>query len=71
MAKNMFNKSVTKKCGHCIYADSITSDRKVLCLKRGPMDYDDLCRKYEYNPLLREPELPIKRESFTKEDFSL
>ena len=71
MAKKMFNKSVVKKCGHCIYADSILSSKKVLCLKHGPMDYDDLCRKYEYNPLLREPEVPLKREGFKSEDFSL
>ncbi len=71
MAKKMFNKNVIKKCGHCIYADSITSNKKVLCLKKGPMDYDDVCRKYEYNPLLREPDVMIKKQGFTKEDFSL
>ncbi len=71
MLKKMFNKNIAKKCGHCLYADSITSDKKVLCIKKGPMDYEDVCRKYEYNPLLREPEIPIKRDSFKKEDFSL
>lgn len=71
MSKKMFDKNIPKKCGYCFFADTAISSGKVLCLKKGPVDFEDCCRKYKYNPLLREPLKMQPQKDFKEEDFIL
>ena len=71
MSKKLFNKDIPKKCAYCIFAETELSDFKILCSKKGPINHDDYCGKYKYNPLLRVPSKKIKGPAFKAEDFSL
>lgn len=65
------NKKYPKKCISCIFARVPDDKSVVLCEKKGVVDPDSHCRKYEYDPLKRVPQKSVISTDFTAEDFSL
>ncbi len=71
MKMRMFDKTVIKKCEYCLSATPIGNDGEMICLKRGIVNSDDLCRKYKYDPLKREPKKQKIADNYSAEDFKL
>ncbi len=69
--KKMFNKDIQKKCEYCIHASPLGKNSEMVCLKRGIVNSDDLCRKYKYDPLKREPKKQLISDNYSPEDFVL
>ena len=69
--KKMFDKTLPKKCEYCVFASPIGDDRDMVCKKRGIVLRDDLCRKYKYDPLKREPKKQLISNNYSPEDFML
>ena len=51
------------RCGWCRHGASSADGTRVFCKKRGVMDADDCCSRYDYDPLRRvphaQPVLPV------------
>ena len=69
--KKMFDKNVIKKCEYCLFGTAIGDDGEIICKKRGVVYKDDLCRKYKYDPLKREPKKQTLSDNYSPEDFKL
>ena len=65
------SKKYPKKCSSCAHARVPEDKSMVLCEKKGIVDPDSCCRKYEYDPLKRIPLKSVISTDFTAEDFSL
>ena len=63
--------NVTPKCGYCIFGRLAPDEKSVLCEKKGILDKDDSCKKFNYDPLKRIPQKAPVMQKFTKEDFEL
>ncbi len=61
---------ITKQCSLCEVGKLSPNGKNVLCIKRGIMKLDSVCRSFKYDPLKREPNLPDKRQ-YDKSDFEL
>ena len=70
MSSKIFNVKANKKCCNCSHSRQI-SDSVLICKKRGVINKDDRCRAFKYDPLKREPTLPLDSPKFSKEDFCL
>ncbi len=66
--KKMFDKTLPKKCEYCLFASPL-GEGDLLCKKRGIVRLDDLCRKYKYDPLKREPKKQLISDNYSPEDF--
>ncbi len=71
MNKRMFNKNIAKQCRFCRHARASTLSGGLLCIKRGPVEPDDACGGYSYDPLKRKPLRPVQKKEFKAEDFLL
>ena len=71
MNKKLFNKSVVKKCDVCKYSTLSEDGESVLCVKKGILDRDDICRKFVYDPLKREPQKKAKLPEYSAAEFKL
>lgn len=69
--KKMFDKTIIKKCGHCLFGTDLGDDGEIICKKRGIVNKNDLCRKYKYDPLKREPQKQIISDNYSPEDFKI
>lgn len=69
--KKMFDKTIIKKCGHCLFGTNLGDDGEIICKKRGIVNKNDLCRKYKYDPLKREPQKQIISDNYSPEDFKI
>lgn len=67
--KKMFNKDLPKKCEYCLNATPLGSNNEMVCKIRGIVNSDDLCRRYKYDPLKREPKKQIISSDYSPEDF--
>lgn len=65
------SKKYPKKCSSCIFARVPDDKSVVLCEKKGIVEPDGHCRKYEYDPLKRVPLKSIIDTDYSAEDFSL
>ncbi len=68
----LFRKKIDRSCSYCIYGTQMDDDH-ILCIKKGVMDADSKCRKFEYDPCKRIP-AKVKALDFDKynsEDYSL
>ncbi|WP_407386425.1 hypothetical protein [Ruminococcus sp.] len=68
MKKQLFGNSIAQSCVYCEH--SATEGSSQLCtvhktLKNGK------CKKFKYNPIMREPKGMAPLKSFSKDDFSL
>ena len=50
----LFNKDHPKICALCLYGEDYSEDT-ILCSKKGPVDYQGHCSKFQYDPLRRKP----------------
>lgn len=64
---------VTQICATCKWATPFQTVEYVICSKKGLVNADHICKKYEYNRLLKKP--PRKRNvnegRFSADDFSI
>ncbi len=61
---------ITKSCALCEIGRISPDGKSVLCTKNGIMAKSDVCKKFRYDPLKREPQLP-KKQKFEQKDFDL
>lgn len=61
---------ITKCCALCEIGRLSPDGGSVLCTKNGVMAKSDICRKFRYDPLKREPELP-RKQKFSQSEFDL
>lgn len=68
----LFSKYIDPCCSYCKKGSRI-SPTEVMCLRRGIVDSAGFCRKFEYDPLKREPVLPSKliNSEYSPEDFKI
>lgn len=50
----LFDKNIPKICAFCLYGQDYGEDA-ILCSKKGPVDPQDHCSRYVYDPLRRKP----------------
>ncbi len=68
----LFRKKIARSCSYCKHSTAFDAEQ-VLCIKRGVIDGDKPCRKFQYDPCKRIP-LKAKALDFDKysaEDFKL
>ena len=71
MAFKLFGKKIDPQCEYCAKG-KLTSDKTmVLCAHHGIMQKYHHCRKFEYNPLLREPKIAPLLPQFSKDEFEI
>ena len=68
----LFRKNVEPSCSYCAHGASI-DEVTVICVKKGIVKSWDKCRRFEYDPLKREPEAPSKplTSGLSEEDFEI
>ncbi len=68
----LFRKKMPRNCTYCQHGTAINNE-EILCVKRGVVSINRVCRKFTYDPCKRVP-VKAKAADFTKydnEDFSL
>ena len=68
----LFRKKMPRSCTYCIHG-TMLNEEEILCIKRGVVCINRVCRKFSYDPCKRMP-LKAKASDFKKyraEDFSL
>ena len=53
-----FDKKIAPKCDYCQFGKRAKDGNKVLCEKKGLVDSNYSCSKFEYSPLKR---IPVKQ----------
>ena len=66
----IYDKSVRRVCALCEHALRVDEDT-VLCHWKGPISASNTCRRFKYDPLLREPAKPSVLKSYNEDDFKL
>ena len=56
-----FDKKIAPKCDYCQFGKRAKDGNKVLCEKKGLVDSNYSCSKFEYSPLKR---IPVKQLNF-------
>lgn len=64
---------VTKSCATCKWASPFTTVEYAICSKKRLVKADHVCKKYEYNRLLKQPKKKrnIVENRFNADDFSI
>lgn len=63
---------VTEICATCKYASSMHSSEALLCSKKGPVNPEYSCKKYEYNLFMKRPQKRRNLElNLNPEDLSI
>lgn len=68
----LFRKKIVRSCSYCVKGTRL-NENEVLCVRKGIVRIDKVCRKFQYDPCKRVP-LKRKASDFSKydnEDFSL
>ena len=71
MSKKILGKDIEPKCEICALAITAADGSCILCKKKGVCDFDDVCKKFVYDPLKRTPRRPAELVAFTDLDFHL
>ena len=68
----LFRKKIEPCCSYCLHG-SYVDDETIMCVKKGVVKSWGHCRRFEYDPLKRIPEAPLKPASDTlsEDDFKL
>ena len=68
----LFNKKIEPSCSYCKFGKRVSTE-EVACIKKGVVSSGASCRRFKYDPLLREPSAPvlIKNGCFSEDDFKL
>ncbi len=68
----LFRKKMPRSCTYCKFG-TMLNEEEVLCVKRGVVSVNRICKKFSYDPYKRIP-AKVKALDFDKysnEDFSL
>ena len=65
----LFNKKIRPSCNYCVYCNIDDSSVHICTLNKTMGDYG--CKKFKYDPLMREPRKDVEVESLNPEDFVL
>lgn len=66
----LFSKDHPPRCGYC--KKVCRQGETLTCPRRGTVDAEDSCRRFQYDPLKRTPRPPAElRRNYTPEDFTL
>lgn len=68
MKKQLFGSSIAPSCVYCEH--SKTEGNAQFCDAHRTLQ-NGKCKKFKYNPIMREPKGTAPLRSYTKEDFSL
>lgn len=69
----LFNKHIDPRCEYCRHGEAIHKGESIACVYQGISNPSDSCRRFSYDPTLRQPEPPAQFNpgSFSEEDFQL
>ena len=70
MTKALFDSHIIPSCRYCTYGMASSDEQTILCPKKGVVTCEYACRRFQYDPLKRKPQKPI-RQTFQKEDFTI
>ena len=68
----LFRKKMPRSCTYCLHS-TVLNDAQVLCTKRGVVDCERNCRKFQYDPCKRIPpkQKALDTNKYSDEDFTL
>lgn len=68
----LFRKKIDPRCAYCQRGGSLENG-EVICAKKGIVSEDDHCRHFVYDPLKRQPLIPVALDlsRLEDEDFTL
>ena len=70
-SKLLNKKDIAPACEYCAYGNMTADKKSVLCAKKGVMRCNSSCKKFIYDPLKRQPKLPMELPKFDASDFEL
>ena len=71
MKNPFFNDDVAHSCSVCARCRPAPTENEMLCIVKGIVPSDYLCRKFRYDPLKREPREAAFNSGFSAEDFKI
>ncbi|MDD6062451.1 MAG: hypothetical protein PUB99_07560 [Oscillospiraceae bacterium] len=71
MKQSLVHKKIKPACMYCAHGQKSCDDSCILCVKKGIMQPDSHCRRFQYDPLKRVPQKKAQLPLFSAEDFSL
>ena len=71
MKKQLIGNGIEPKCAYCLHGTAAADGDTILCVKKGVLEKDAGCKKFQYDPLKREPRQAPAPQQFSAEDFSL
>ena len=73
MTKALFDSHIIPSCRYCTYGMASSDEQTILCPKKGVVTYEYACRRFQYDPLKRQPPRPaaVDFSRLSDEDFSL
>ena len=70
MTKSLFDPHIVSACRYCTYGMASSDGQTILCPKKGVVTSGYSCRRFQYDPLKRKPQKPV-RQTFQQEDFTI
>ncbi len=70
-SKLLNKKRIAPACEYCSHGTVSPDGKSVLCPKKGVMRCNSSCRKFSYDPLKRQPKMPMELPEFDLSDFEL
>ncbi|MCQ2407721.1 MAG: hypothetical protein MJ065_04240 [Oscillospiraceae bacterium] len=64
-----FGKAIEPKCEYCEFGNRSSDGNKVLCTKKGMVDAEFHCPKFQYSPLKRIPVKQMQRVGWLEGDY--
>ena len=64
-----FGKAIEPKCEYCEHGKRSSDGNKVLCTKKGMVDAEFHCPKFQYSPLKRIPVKQMQRVGWREGDY--
>lgn len=71
MSKALFGKHINPACEYCANGRLTTDQSMVLCSRKGVVEKHHKCRKFQYDPLLRKPQVLPNLPQYQQSDFSI
>lgn len=71
MKKLLYGNNIEKSCKYCSHSRGRFSHGNIECEIKGSVKADYICRKFDYDPMLRLPKKKPAVIKMTAEDFKL
>lgn len=71
MKNPLFNDDISHSCAVCARCRPAPTENEMLCIVKGIVPADYICRKFRYDPLKREPREAVFDSGFSAEDFKI